>query len=164
MQGRWLNSFCLALASSSGGASHWVLLLGCAIQLALAPDPPPPVVPQAALDADYLQRALSHDLPLPLATWHGTREFHSDSHGRTPSFAGILSWRDHADNSFNVNNKTGLFFEKPHNQIYGIDAQLRFLGVRYVELDVRSSDPTIHALFANLVEALLCSSSCQSDR
>ena len=71
-----------------------------------------PDVSQQALDSHYLQRALAHDLPLPEATMHGTH------------------------NSFNVNNRTGLFFEVPHNQIYGIDAQLRYLGVRYIELDV----------------------------
>ena len=73
-----------------------VALLGS--MMVQAPDPAPPVVPQAALDAGYLQRALSYDLPLPAATWHGTH------------------------NSFNVNNLTGLFFEKPHNQIYGLGA------------------------------------------
>lgn len=74
--------------------------------------PAVPVVSQQELDSHYLQRALAHELPLPLATWHGTH------------------------NSFNANNRTGLFFEVPHNQIYDIDAQLRYLGVRYIEIDV----------------------------
>lgn len=77
---------------------------------AMAPNVP--VVSQQALDSHYLQRALAHELPLPLATWHGTH------------------------NSFNVNNRTGPFFEQPHNQIYDIGQQLRYLGVRYIEIDV----------------------------
>ena len=85
--------------------------VACSI-VAQAMAPEVPVVPQQALDSHYLQRALSHELPLPLATWHGTH------------------------NSFNVNNRTGVFFEVPHNQIYDIDAQLRYLGVRYIEIDV----------------------------
>lgn len=84
---------------------------GCAL-VAQAMAPNVPVVSQEALDSHYLQRALAHELPLPLATWHGTH------------------------NSFNVNNRTGLYFEDPHNQIYDIDAQLRYLGVRYIEIDV----------------------------
>ena len=88
-----------------------VTAVACSI-VAQAMAPEVPVVPQQALDSHYLQRALSHELPLPLATWHGTH------------------------NSFNVNNRTGVFFEVPHNQIYDIDAQLRYLGVRYIEIDV----------------------------
>ena len=94
-----------------GVSTAVVVAGGCAlVAQAMAPDIP--VVSQEALDSHYLQRALAHELPLPLATWHGTH------------------------NSFNVNNRTGLYFEDPHNQIYDIDAQLRYLGVRYIEIDV----------------------------
>ena len=97
-------------------AARRLLLLAACAALGLRRSgcaaPRQPTVAQAALDAHYLQRKLAHDVPLPLATWHGTH------------------------NSFNVDNRTGLFFERPHNQLYGLDAQLRYLGVRYVELDV----------------------------
>jgi hypothetical protein len=71
-----------------------------------------PTVAQSALDVHYLQRSMAYELPLPLATWLGTH------------------------NSSNVNNRTSVFFEDPHNQMYNIDAQLRYLGVRYLEIDV----------------------------
>lgn len=95
-----------------------------------------PSVSQAALDAHYLQRSMAYELPLPLATWHGTH------------------------NSFNVDNRSGVFFEHPHNQIYSIDAQLRYLGVRYVEIDVhyipelRSGDDASRCV-ARLASSLL---------
>lgn len=101
----------LGSVSMRGVSARAMAAASCSI-VAQAMAPAVPVVSQQALDSHYLQRALAHELPLPLATWHGTH------------------------NSFNVNNLTGLFFEVPHNQIYDIDAQLRYLGVRYIEIDV----------------------------
>ena len=100
-----------AISGMRGISARAVAAASCSI-VAQAMAPAVPVVSQQALDSHYLQRALAHELPLPLATWHGTH------------------------NSFNVNNRTGLFFEVPHNQIYDVDAQLRYLGVRYIEIDV----------------------------